>query len=222
MIQKPTFPALKAKQNRKDLYKNLRGIFTTGILALVPVIMTILAVKWLFLLVDGILQPYVKFLLGFYLPGLGLVATVLLIFLAGLLVRTYGGKRLMTTGERFLERLPVVHRIYDASKDIVNAFNFRQDKVFKEVVLLEMPRKGLFCIGFLTSELIRKNERREDNMVTVFVPSVPMFTTGFLFVAPAETVSYLDLSVEEALELIISGGMVSPGTLPIKKKHPKT
>ncbi|RMD88667.1 MAG: DUF502 domain-containing protein [Calditrichaeota bacterium] len=211
------FPSNSKKvSKRRSLYKSLRRIFMAGILVLIPVIMTFIAVKWLFVLVDGILKPYIELLFGIYIPGLGFIATVLLIFLSGLFATSYGGKRLINLGDQFLEHLPFIRRIYDASKDIVNAFTFTEAKVFKEVVLLEMPRKDLFFIGFVTSELIRKNVEGQDEMVTVFVPSVPMFTTGFLFVTRKDSVRFLDISIEEALELIVSGGMVSPETLPIK------
>jgi len=196
---------------------SLKKIFFTGLAVIIPIVITIYTLLFLIDVMDGLLhvipqqyQPDV--MLGFHLPGLGVIVTVVLVFICGLLVRSYFGKTLVKLGESFVEKIPIVRSIYQAVKQVADSMLMDKSRSFKKAILIEFPRRGLYSVGFVTGspygeikEKIGGNEH-----ITVFVPTTPNPTSGFFMIVPRDELIFLDMSVEEAFTLIISAGIVIP------------
>jgi uncharacterized membrane protein len=195
---------------RAKLNTVLRRYFLGGILAIVPLIITYLVLRFLFTKVDGLLSPYVAELVGYKIPGLGLVATIILILLAGILTANVIGSRLFKIWELFFIKTPLVRTIYGSSKQLVKAIATTDKHSFKQVVLVEFPRKGVFYLAFLTNEIQVKFQGRTEEFITVFVPSTPTPFTGWTLLFRREEVIPLEMTVEEGIKFFVSGGIVSP------------
>jgi uncharacterized membrane protein len=207
----------RASVLKRFLRKKLRRYFFAGLLVLVPVGLTIVVVRWIVSLMDGLVvrmlplrwQP--EQLFGFSLPGVGIVLTFLLILFTGVLVTNYFGHKLVQASEKLVYRIPLVKGIYTLFKQVADTVLSSERQGFRKVVLLEYPRKGIWSIGFVTGvsegELQRVTERR---VINVFMPTTPNPTSGYYILVPEEDAHVLGMTVEEAFKLIVSGGMVSP------------
>lgn len=195
------------------LGSRLRARLFAGVVVTVPAVVTILALRFLFQNVDALLGPAIARLIGRDIPGLGFVATVVLVFLAGSIATNVAGRRALGWIESIFTRLPFVRRIYNASKDIVDSATLSQRQVFRDVVLVEFPRVGLHSYGFVTSYTSRATAAGTVRLANVFIPGPPMPTTGVMVVAPVEDLVYLDIPVEAALKLILSAGLAGPAQL---------
>ena len=206
----------------KDIIKRN---FLAGILVLVPISFTIYIVLLIFRTVDRLLnylpqkynpQTYIPF----HVPGLGFILAAILIFIAGFLARNYIGYKLIQFWENMVNRIPFIRGVYLAVKQLIETVFSKADKNFKQVVLVEYPRKGVYALAFTTG--VTKGEVQEKTkktVVNVFVPTTPNPTSGFYLLVPEEELISLDMSVEDAFKLIISGGIVTPE---IEKKQRKT
>ncbi|MDL1971467.1 MAG: DUF502 domain-containing protein [Candidatus Desulfofervidaceae bacterium] len=206
----------------KDIIKRN---FLAGILVLVPISFTIYIVLLIFRTVDRLLnylppkynpQTYIPF----HVPGLGFVLAAILIFTAGFLARNYIGHKLIQFWENMVNRIPFIRGVYLAVKQLIETVFSKADKNFKQVVLVEYPRKGVYALAFTTG--VTKGEVQEKTkktVVNVFVPTTPNPTSGFYLLVPEEELIPLDMSVEDAFKLFISGGIVTPE---IEKKQRKT
>ncbi len=144
-------------------------------------------------------------------PGVGLLVLFALIYLVGFLTRTFIGGKLVALGEAILRRVPLVRNIYTATKQILEAILSGSERHFNEVVLLEYPRRGIYAIGFVTSPARGEVQAHmSGETVNVFLPTTPNPTSGYLLVLPRSDLTVLDMSVEDAVKLIISGGIVAP------------
>jgi len=195
----------------KRIVAALRRRFVTGLLITVPIIATLLALRFLLRSLDGLLGPWVTAAIGHDLPGLGAAATLLVVMGVGLLATNVVGRRFVSWVEHGIGQVPVVRGIYRASREIVATATLSRRQVFRDVVLVEYPRRGMWGYGFVTSYTSRSSGERLAN---VFIPGPPVPTTGVLVVVPVEELTFLDMSVEEALKLVLSGGLVAPATLP--------
>ncbi len=187
--------------------------FISGVLVVVPFILTFIVLRFLFEAVDGILEPILHNLLGYYRTGLGLVTTLLIILLAGLLTRNFLGHRLFRFGERILERVPLIRPIYSASKQLLEALTRTNQQSFKEVALIEYPRKGVFQLCFVSRRINITTGGRSATYATCFVPSTPTPVSGMVVVVPVNEVLTLDMTVEEGIKFLVSGGVASPDLL---------
>lgn len=201
------------------LLQGLKTIFKkymiAGTAVLVPLIGTYLILKFIILSIDNMaisllplrFQPQQIF--GQYIPGLGLIATLILILFMGLLTRLYIGRMLMSMGDAIISKIPLGRGIYSGMKQFVaTIISGRKDK-FKGVVAIEYPRKECWVIGFLTSDSMKcVQDLSDDTMVNVFVPTTPNPTSGYLAIIPKRDVRHLDIGVDEAFKIIISGGIV--------------
>lgn len=201
--------------------KRIRGYFAAGLLFLVPLVLTMYIVSWLFVRLDGILNQQVSRLIYHFIgsthdrpiPGIGLIALLLLIFLVGFTVRNYFGRKLVTLSQWTLSRIPVIKHVYGTLHQISDAFLSDRRETFKYAALFEYPRKGIYSIGFITQDTkgtVQKILGEEINVYSIFVPTTPNPTSGFLLFIPKNDVTILNISVEEALKLIISGGSITP------------
>ena len=189
------------------LGRKLREHFMTGIIATVPIGAIILLFIWLFSTIDNILQPLIRSVWGYPIHGLGFAITIIFIYLAGVLASNVVGKRLIHYGESTLPWLPVVRQIYHSIKQILESFSSPQRAGFMQVVLTEFPRKGMRVIGFVTNEL---QEEPGKKLLTVFIPTSPNPTSGFLQIVNEDEITHTDISVENALKMVVSAGRVSP------------
>ena len=189
----------------------LRRQFVSGVLVVVPLILTYVVLRFLLEAVDGILSPYLKQLLGYSLPGLGIITTILIIILAGFFVRSIVGASIYKYGDRFLARTPLVRIFYLAAKKLIEALLMPSNKAFKEVVMFEYPRRGAWAVGFATSKIqFVDGPYGQKELIGVFVPSTPTPVSGIVIFAPREDVIPLNITVEEGIKLIVSGGIVAP------------
>jgi len=188
----------------------LRRFFVTGILVLAPLVVTF----WvLYSLYNALESRFGKLFAGWesQLPGLGFLAGLILIVGVGWFASNYIGKRLLSFWDRFIHRIPVVSRIYRAAQQVGEAVLGQNRTLFQEVVLIEYPRKGVYCVAFRTNENGGEiEEKTARDLISVFLPTTPNPTSGFLLFVPTSDVIRLSMTVEEAMKLIISAGAVLP------------
>jgi uncharacterized membrane protein len=189
----------------------LRRHFITGLVVLAPTVVTGWLVWKIFITVDNIIEPFRRKFPVIDFPGLGVVVVVVLIFAIGFLASNLVGRRMIAVGERLLNRLPLVRRIYSASKELSGVFFTDKKTVFKRTVLIRFPHESSYAMAFVMNERVRcLDDAVGSEALTVFVPTTPNPTSGFMLVVPkAETVD-LEISVEEALKMVISGGAFVP------------
>ena len=200
--------------------KRIRGYFFTGLLVLIPVVLTGYIIWKLFLAIDSILSPFgYDFVLerfgvefgGKQFPGVGFITLTLIIIITGAVARNYIGRKVVNFGDQIVQRIPFINRVYGAIKQIAQAFFSSQREVFKKPVLFEYPRKGIYSIGFYTQDTRGPvQESLQEDVVSIFLPTTPNPTSGMLLFVPKTDVYELDLTIEEALKLVISGGVIVP------------
>lgn len=196
----------------------LRGYFLAGVLVAAPIGITAY-IAWLFIsFVDDRVKPLIperynpETYLPFSIPGIGLIVAIVFLLVVGALAAGIVGRMLTYLGEGVLARMPVVRGIYGAVKQIFETVLAQQSTAFREVVLVEYPRPGLWAIGFITGTMGREVQRLggTEEMVNVFVPTTPNPTSGFLLFLPRSRIHPLSMSVEDGLKMVVSGGIVTP------------
>jgi uncharacterized membrane protein len=207
---------LKALEGYIKMKARIKNYFITGLLAVIPITVTIYILKVFIGMVDKVLiylplKYHPDTYLPFHVPGLGLIATVAVVFIVGVVTQSLLGRKLIPIGEWTISKIPVVRNIYLGIKQLVEAVFVQNSKGFKRVVLVECPRKGMWLVGFLTG--VTKGEvqdKTKERVVNVFVPTTPNPTTGLYLLVPEKDVINLDMGVEDAFKLIMSGGIVTP------------
>jgi len=185
--------------------------FLTGLLVLLPTALTAYVLFRIFRWVDSILKPVIVRYPFLDIPGLGFVAVIVIIVLAGVLGGGFFGRTLFRWFEGGLEKIPMIRSIYVAIKQVSEVFLKQERTVFKEVVLIQYPRTGIYVIGLVTSSWRFKGAGgAEQDFVTIFLPTTPNPTSGLFLMAPRHEVIASDLSIEDAMKMIISGGAVVP------------
>lgn len=202
-----------------------RGHFLTGLLVIVPLGLTYYVVGAIVGFMDGILailprRFHPDAYLPFRIPGLGILFTFVIIQLVGILSANLFGRAVVRAYERILDRIPLVRGIYAAVKQVMEQFVSGRSDRFRRVVLIEYPRKGIYAIAFVTGAGQGEiQEKTKERVLNVFLPTTPNPTSGFLLLVPEPDVINLDMGVEQAFKLIISGGMVSGTDRRNKKAH---
>ena len=194
------------KTSRKGVGKRLRAQFITGIVIVVPIGAAILILRWLFLAIDNILQPVAQSLLGYTIPGLGLGITIVIVYLAGVVATNVIGRRLIRYGESLLARVPLFRYLYTGIRQILQSFATPREGGFLQVVLVEFPKQGMRAIGFVTSE---SQVESGEKLLNVFIPTSPNPTSGYLEIVRESDVIRTNISVDNALKMVLSGGKVS-------------
>jgi uncharacterized membrane protein len=190
--------------------RTLKRSFFSGLLVVVPVAVTVYILLVLFRAADNILQPLLTATFQRYIPGLGILATLALVFVVGLVTRNLVAQRLLRLGDRTLAQVPLAGTIYGAIKQILSSFAREEEERPQQVVLVPYPSAGLWAFGFLNREVTLEDGRR---MGLVLILNSINPTTGLLTMLPAADIQRVDLSVEQAMKLIISGGLVAPARL---------
>ena len=215
----------------RQYLRALRFYLVTGLLVWIPLIVTLWLTWWLFKNVGLGLENLIKSAylavndlgqripwLGFlpeieYKPGFGFLIAIALFLTTGFLTRNLVGRRVIRAGERIMDRIPLVSKIYRAVQQIRDVFVSREGTVFQQVCIVEYPRKGVYAVGFITSsEQGIVHDAVDKKLHSVFVPTTPNPTSGFLLYFSPEEIIPLDISVEDAMKLIISGGAYLPGS----------
>jgi uncharacterized membrane protein len=194
------------KTSLSQVGKKLRAQFVAGILVVVPIIIALVILVWLFNYIDNIAQPVAERLLGRRIPGLGFGITVLLIYLTGVVATNIIGKRLIRYGESLLARVPLFRYLYTGIKQILESFATPREGRFLQVVLVEFPRKGMRAIGLVTSE---SRVESGEKLLNVYIPTSPNPTSGFLEIVRESDVIRTNVSIEDALKMVVSAGKVS-------------
>lgn len=194
----------------------LRRYFIAGLLVWVPLLVTLFVIRIMVQVIDQSLtllptayQPQNWF--GFDIPGLGLLFTATVVFVTGIAVTNFLGNKIVHWGEKIVERIPLVRSIYSAVKQILHTVFNHSEVAFRKVLLVQYPREGSWSIAFQTNSGFKEGEEKlSTELVTVFIPTTPNPTSGFLLMVPKAEVIELKMAVDDALKMVISLGVVLP------------
>lgn len=190
---------------------NFKRHLVAGLLVILPVGVTVFVLLALFRFLDNLLGPIFTYLFGVRIPGLGLLAGFLLILAAGTMASNIVGDRIVSAFDGLMMRIPLARTVYSAAKQISDALLSPKRGVFKQAVLVEWPRQGIYTVGFVTGETRGEaQEKTSERVINVFVVTTPNPTTGYLCLVPESQVTPLEMSVEDALKLVVSAGIVVP------------
>lgn len=226
----PVEPAIAGQDEHEEkrrktitLGGRLRAYFFAGVLVTAPLAITIALASWLIEFVDSRIVPliplrynpdfYLEKYLGFEIgiPGLGLIVLIVFITLVGWITAGFVGRVILRFSENLLSRMPVVRSVYGASKQILETVLQQQSNAFRQAVLVEYPRRGIWAIAFITGRTEGEVQNLiADELINIFLPTTPNPTSGFLLFVPKQDMIVLDMSVEEAVKMVISGGIVTP------------
>ena len=190
----------------KGIVLHAQTMLAAGLLVVLPIGVTIFILKFFFDLFDPILQPLLKFLPGPSIPGLGVIALVLSIYIVGLIATQVVGGRLINVGHRVMERIPVIKSIYSTTRTGVGILTGSKDHPYRGVVLVEFPRKGMKVVGLVTANL---GEMEGLETVAVYIPTTPVPSSGFLVLMPLNEVTLTEMSVDDAMKMVVSGGILA-------------
>ncbi|PCJ71324.1 MAG: hypothetical protein COA62_01570 [Rhodobiaceae bacterium] len=204
---------------RAGIVARLRTYFLTGLVVAAPIWITIYLTRWFIEYIDEYIVSFLPVeyhpdtLLPFTVPGIGLVVVLVGLTLLGALTANFLGRRILRLGERLVDRMPVVRNIYNALKQIFETVISQDGDSFRDVGLIEYPRRGLYALVFVTTQTkgeVLDKAPTDEKLVSVFLPTTPNPTSGFLLFVPRSDITILDMSVEEAAKLVISAGLVEP------------
>jgi len=204
----------KNQKQRGAFLRHLRNTFLAGILAAIPIVATYFVLKFLFDALNGIFEPVVKFFFGRSLPGAGLVVLIIVIYLLGLIATNVFGKSLIRWFANGMSRTPVVKYVYTATRQVVNSFRQLQGVPFKKVVIVEFPKVNMYSLAFVTGKPV---DFRGEKKIPLFIPHTPNPMTGFLVLLSADQIIDTDMTIENAMKMVLSGGLLSPETIGVTK-----
>ena len=207
---------MTASSMRASLLRRARRYLMSGLLIWLPIIATVLVLRFivglmdqLLLLVPRNLRP--DALLGFHIPGLGVVFAVIVLLLTGLMVTNFIGRWLVDQWDEVLARIPFIRAIYGGVKSFSETLFSNKGNSFKKVLLIQYPRAGMWSIGFQTNaDLPEISARTGAEQVCVFVPTTPNPTSGFIMMVPRAEVIELDMTVDAAMKMVVTLGVVMP------------
>ena len=196
----------------------IKRYFATGLLITLPIALTLWFLYIAFTFIDGIcgklINYYLKKHLGFSVPGLGFIIGIIIVFGIGFIATNFLGKRVFRALESWFLKLPFIRQIYPAAKQLINSLISKEHRAFKKVVLVQYPSKGIWSVGFLTNDGFKEaKEKSGSDLVHVLIGTTPTPLSGFLIMVPRDEIKILDISIEEGIKLIVSGGIVKPKDL---------
>ena len=213
------------------IFAHVRRGIVRGLLLVLPLLITLWLLSLLFELMDRTVTPWVIGIFEWagmpelegpmaravWIPLIGLVMTAMLVYALGLLAGNLTGRRLLSMVERYILKVPLIGGVYGAARQLLDAFGMSGERAFTRVVVVEYPRQGLWTVGFVTSEVEHEILDREGgapaSTVAVFLPTTPNPTSGWMLLVPRKDLRVLDMTIEEGIKLIVSGGIVSPDNL---------
>ena len=188
----------------KTMWQIIKRRIFAGLIALMPIMATYWIIKLLFEFLDRLAQPLLA-LIGIQIPGLGIILTILFIFIIGLFVTNVLGRTILKWSEIIVARVPIVSTIYNSIKQITGAFSGSTAKSFQRVILIEYPRRNLWTMAFVTNE---SKNKKGDIFYHLFVPTTPNPTSGVFIIVPKKDAIHPNISVESGLRTIVSGGII--------------
>lgn len=204
-----------------NMFSTLRRYFISGLLVWLPILITVFALRFLLGLLDGLYSNiparfHFDYIFGVNIPGLEIIVLILIVLITGVFAANYFGKKLVKFGDFIIGKIPLVRTIYLGVKQILDTIFSSKGKAFRNVMLVEYPRKGLWTIAFQTSEASKtfRDGIGDEDIVTLFLPTTPNPTSGFLLMAPRKDIIDLDISVDQAMKFVISLGVVQPTSDP--------
>ena len=216
MIEASPDPKAATAQKAHPRARAFRNYLIGGLLVWIPIMVTVWVFRFLTRILDNslvLLPPSWRpeALFGHYVPGVGIALSLLLLFGTGVIARNLFGKRIVTGIEDLVRRIPVVGAVYGGAKSFSETVLTDKGQSFKQVVMVEFPRKGIFSVGFITSHDLEEVQAKTEQEVTcVFVPTTPNPTTGFIVLVPKGEVVMLDMTVDEAFKMLLTLGVVVP------------
>ena len=194
-----------------SITQNFRSKIFAGLAALLPLYLTFLVIKFLFVTLEEMSDPILK-RFNLDIPGLGIILTVLLIYILGFLVTNFLGRKIFNIGERIVKKVPIVNMIYTTLKQITDTFTKGSTDAFEGAVYIQYPRQGLWTMAFISGE-----SKTKDGVpyYHLFVPTTPNPTSGFFLMIPQADTVATGMSVEDGLKTIISGGLLAPDENPL-------
>ena len=197
------------EKQKFSLKRHFRKNIFSGLLIIIPLVITILVLRAIFNFLDSLLLPYLQPQLGYWVPGIGIIITFAAIYLIGLMVTNFIGKKLVNKGELFLLRIPIAKSIYGSVKQIIETFTFKeQDQAGKKVVMIEYPKENVWSIGLVNGEINHPTSNEKLYNVLILASINP--TSGFFVLVPQHKAIQLKINVEEAMKWIVSAGIVTP------------
>ena len=193
---------------------NIRNKLVAGVLALIPVVVTYYFLRAFIGFFDRIVSPIIDPYLGFHIPGLGLIVSLSAIYVLGLFITNILGKSLLGFFEKWLNYIPLVRTVYQTIKQITSAFSFTQTG-FERVVFVEYPRKGAWTLGFVTGQSTGADG---TEFIHLFIPTTPNPTSGWALFVPEDDVIPSEMTVEQGLRALISGGALTPPVMKLRRK----
>lgn len=194
----------------KEIIRHIRTFFITGLFTILPIAITFWILSNTFIVLDSILGEPITMMIGFKIPGLGLILGILLILIIGMITSNVIGKKMTEILEKNIVRIPVLKTIYLPIRDILKNFSDKKSNNFKKAVLVEYPKVGVYSMGFITKQTILVDGMPKT---VVFIPTTPNPTSGFLVYLDQGAYKELDIPVEVALKSIVSLGSVSPDSM---------
>lgn len=196
--------------------KSIRSYLITGLVVWLPILVTFLVVRFIVdllgrsvALLPDAYQP--QQLVGVNIPGIGVLFSLLLLLITGIVATNFLGQHLMRFSESLLDRIPLVRTVYSSTKQVINAILSTNSQAFRKVVLVEYPRKGMWSIAFQTNDNgFGQNHPTDEPMISVFIPTTPNPTSGFLMMVAKSEVKELSMTIDEALKCVISLGVMQP------------
>ena len=196
--------------------KKLQKYLIAGLLVWLPIVVTVLLFRFLITLMDQTLillpsQIRPEAVIGFKLPGLGLILTLLVLIVTGIFAANFVGKSMVNFGEKIFKKIPIVRSVYSAAKNFADIVFSDTGQSFKKVLLIQYPRKGIYSLAFQTSTNLGEVQKKTgSDVVCTFVPTTPNPTSGFIIIIPKEDVIEMDMEIDEAFKMIVSLGVVVP------------
>jgi len=209
-----------------DFRKNIRRKLVAGLLVVFPIFITFIVIKFLFSLIGGILSPVVKkvfVFIGsspkstvdeFVVTSVAFILTFLALYFIGVIATNFFGKLILNFFEAILNKTPIIKNIYTSSKNLIEIISLPGRQSFKRVVIVEYPRVGMKAFAFVTGSIKTKDG---TELTSIFIPTTPNPTSGFLIYLPEEDITETDMNIEEGMKLIISGGILVPEHLELYK-----
>ncbi len=192
----------------QSIKRRSKNYFLSGILVVIPIVITIFVVKAIFTFLDELLLPYLMPQLGYWVPGIGIIITFTGIYLVGILVTNFIGRKFISLGERIVLKIPVAKTVYGSVKQIMETFSFKSGESGKKVVMVEYPKENVWSIGLVNGEI--NHPATNEKLYNILIIAAINPTSGYFILVPQNKVVHLNISVEEAMKWIVSGGIVMP------------
>lgn len=199
----------KVSGSFRRLRHKIKRTLVAGLITLVPVAATFIVLRWVLVWMDSFASPVIQGVLDVYIPGLGILLTLALVYVVGFLASSVFGRQIIIWAESMLMRFPIVKIVYNPVKKLLGTFAMTGDTRTWKTVIVEYPRRGAWMLGFIAGELPGADS--ETDMVSIFIPNTPNPAAGRVIIVPRSDVRYIDLAIDDAIEFVVSGGTaISP------------